>query len=70
MMKDKERERIYSLLKDFPCSTSKQLACFYHRAYGETIKPASISGKLRHQVKLGKVAESLDAYGAKVYWLV
>lgn len=70
MMKDKEKERIFELLINFPCSTSKQLACFYHRAYGETIKPASISGKLRHQIKLGKVAESLDAYGAKVYWLV
>jgi hypothetical protein len=70
MMKDKEKERIYSLLKDFPCSTSKQLACFYHRAYNETIKPASISGKLRVDVLKGKVAESLDAYGKKVYWLV
>lgn len=64
------KEKVMNLLKDFPCSTSKQLACFYHRAYGETVKPASISGLLRHQITIGKVGESLDAYGKKVYWVI
>lgn len=62
-------ETIVKILEKHNCLTSKEIANFAIRNYGERMTPAQVTGTLRPLCNKAKVATSKNDSGATVYWL-
>ena len=63
------KEAVFNILKNYGCSTSKQIANLAHRDYNIEITPTQVSGSIRPLVKSGIAASSKDGYNKTYYWL-
>ena len=68
-METTNKEAVFNILKQYGCSTSKQIANIAHRDYNLCITPAQVSGFIRTLVKTGMAASSKDGYNKTYYWL-
>lgn len=62
------KEICYSILKDYGCSTSKEIANLAWRKHGIQITPSQVAGGMRPLVKTGRVGSSRDNNGTH-YWI-
>lgn len=60
---------VVSVLKDYGCQSSKQIAVLCRRLYDYEISPAAVGGVLRALAAKGYAANSNCGAGKTVYWL-
>lgn len=63
------KEIVYNLLKNYGCSTSKQLANLAIRDFHIQVSATQMAGAMRPLIKAGRIGSSKDDRGATRYWL-
>lgn len=69
MEKLTNREIVYNLLREYGCSTSKQLANLAYRDFNVQVTATQMAGAMRPLVNAGRIGASKDEKGSTRYWL-
>lgn len=68
-MNDLKKDIVENILRDYPCSSAKQIAYLAKKYYNFDMTAPQVTGVLRFLYRKDKIAWSNCKIGYNVYWL-